>query len=449
VDPDAPKRKRGRPRLDPSQKKPKPIKKKKFTTDGREVLRETRAYPDSLFDLSQVGYMKVQDDRVVAAANQKRQWVKNGQYQFGESIVLPSFNTHEFKEFKLPSTAPAIYIMHTLFSEFAVNTITGQVAIWPVTIYNSKEQQESKKGGEPCFAIHRGLIKVIIRRAYTSLREVVYMETVTSTFHEIACNWDVVEDLPLCVLAGTERYQSMVHRMDRGFMLLPFHWFDAIKSLFVDTSTHMLRDVGVICREQFNKIKDMHIFNKDQTETFSKFDDKFRVLWLGWERGVHVSSVVGTPELQHVESMCRARAYSGQVRMNGNGKFWKMDPLVNPDNRITYTNISFGYGVQCHIGQVHLLNTAYVLLTGKSITQVTHMKSLFFLQADKPVLTRKDTLALGIIDDTRDSNKTHSYIRRIKYRLKKEFGDNICSTFWGTKKKFCTSNEMDEQEVVV
>ena len=151
------KRGRGRPKGSKRQRslspKPLPSKKRKITS---HIHRKRRLYPPCLLDLESVPILESTNKDHIALAETKLQEVTSGKRLFGHPLVIPSFQ-RVVPPYRLPATLCNLLFFNVLFSSNALDTATGKVSVFPVTIF----QDEEKSSGFPSLLIHCAHMKTL------------------------------------------------------------------------------------------------------------------------------------------------------------------------------------------------------------------------------------------------------------------------------------------------
>lgn len=431
-----PKRGRGRPRKNPvapSPPKPDP--------DGMEEKMTRHAFamfPPDLMDLNKAGALDIMQTKpevrqpVLEQARRKFEQVHSGQFKFGHPVVIPSFE-HREVPFILPTIISNIIAMNVLVSQSALDTRYGKVSVFPVTVFTTAPQAATGRGGYPCLALHVAHFKVLCWRVFSACRKIVNNATLLNGLMPIIYKFKYSDDHDLTVLAGMEQYTNSELHAIGGFILLPAQWFDVMKNFFVskDGSRH---DIGDIFRAVYAHIPGMR----------DKFQNEFRVIWLGGERTSNVNTIIRlqSPFNDHTFSMTRCRAASGVARVGHSkaGNLWVINP-PKTDQPVQYTPLTFCYGVQCWREQLQVLNSACIYFTATSelelqtLPQPRHMSSLLVWEEDPEltVKTRAECIAYGIHNDMAEQpeRELKKDLRNARAALARKYGKNILLDFFG------------------
>jgi hypothetical protein len=404
--------------------------------DGRQVHRRFHTYPEELMDPAQTGLLSMStvpaeiQQRILREAQQKVQEVRSGARKFGRPMFLPSFQEPENLSFEMPSTLPAILLMHALFSDQVMYTEFGKVSFAPCTMYRTKQDHASERNGYPVVALFRPHLTSVVTRMFSAARQAVDRSTLSRYFHHAECKFHWSEDSALVTLMGVEPFNHKYQRKDHGFFLMSAHWLDVMKCFFLHEDLQR-RNVGDIFRSVFPKWR-------------HKFTPEFRVIWLGDERDVSVSDILKECGQEHTKSMTRARAANGEIRFGKEGPLWAL-PVCGSikDQLSSYDQHSLVYGAQCWEHTLTWLNTAFEFFTGTTLpkdssgrTRPVHMRGLLFVDPEVPVVDRTTSIANGLHADS--AKKTVSdAIRAARRKIADRYGGNFSANFFGNNFKVC------------
>lgn len=404
------KKRRGRP---PKNKKPEEKNKEEEEQDS-EIHRKRRLYPTSLLDLEQVPILKITDQNKIALSEKKLQEVMNGTRLFGQKIIIPSFEA-ALPPYEMHATLCNLFFFNVLFSSNVLETSTGKVSIFPVTIYKDEKQVS----GFPCILIHSSHMKTLMWSIFSGCRQLFKNNTFEDNLPNILCSYSVQDDQNFHQFTGCDPYTCAKSKCKPAYLLIPAHWMDVMKHFFLDPKTSKPYDIGHLCRVTYQNRPDME----------GKFDDEYRCIWLGEERISNVSYIISTPDSHNVFSMTRCRAVDNQVSRAGTP--WKLRQGKAPIKMPNYDNLSFAYGVQCWKEQLQLLNTAVVFFSGYSQTRPMHQVGLFTYDEDTRVKSRKQCLVSGILDDSETNVLLTNDLRRQRAALKSQFGEDFVINYFG------------------
>lgn len=432
------KRPRGRPRKVPltADQQQQQLMKRQQQAVTSETADQLVKFPPEMTDLDAAGALDFniskEETRLPAlqAAEKKFAQVYEGRFAFGQPVVIESFEFND-APLLLPAIISNIIVMSVLFSKGALETKHGKVSVFPVTVYRNAAQAAAQQQGYPCVALHVGQFKVLCWRVFSACRKIVSNSSICNGFSAVASRFNPPDDGPLTRLAGVEEYTNpKLHAMG-GFLLLSAKWLDVMKSFFVQKDFGR-RDIGVLFRSVYSHTPSL----KD------KFSDMFRVIWLGMEREANVNSMLrlDSPISDHFFSMTRCRAASGAVRIgpHKSGPLWVINPPKN-DAPISYSSLSFCYGVQCWREQLVMLNSAFVYFTSTEeqlspMLEPRHMAGLTCLE-ETPllVLDRVQCLRQGLLDDRKAQGEEDlvRHLRNARKALANKYGSSILSNFFG------------------
>lgn len=399
-------------------------------TSPQAILRYMSMYPPFLFDVGRTGYVTVSHSEVVAQARRVEQRILTGQQPYGFPLVIPSFQSPApIQDFCMPALIQGLFIMHTLYSHHVMDTKRGVVCLWPVMVYPSQQDQDTQTNGYPVVAVPRGLLKVVIKCCYSSVREVVTQKNFDEPFRDVMCQWNPVKDSePLLSLSGLDPYQIQKLQATHGFILLPWIWFRVMCHAFTDEQGR-LYSLSTLFQQTYQHIPECWFSNNQH-----KFSPMYQDAWLGSERPIYVDGILHEPHIHHAESMCRNRAYNGMIRRGPYGPIWLLPPTLKHTCRTPYHDLSFGIGVTCFDRQLGPLNTLYASLTDQHVPHLSHLLSPLMLDGITPVGTREDSIRQGMIHDAAQNQTPSNSFRRRKYALCKRLGETFTVNFWGVVK---------------
>ena len=412
------------------------------TTGEPSLFRTVATYPAEVMDADQTNYLSIeicepsQQARIIGNAENKVNNVRQGFFKFGCPVVIKSFRARAY-EYMLPAIASNLFLLNVLCSLNVMKTKHGKVSVFPVTVFTSEDQRQDGRGGEPCLAIHVAHMKVLIWRVFSASRCVVNNGTLMSGMESVCHAFNCADDKELTILSGVEEYNKPHLQAKGAFMLLPAGWFDVMKVFFIKGENDFyLRDIGEIFSGVYDQIETLR----------GKFDDTFRVLWLGEEREANVAMMtrIHKPYTHHTFSMTRCRALNQKVRVNSNGMRLDLPPPNHP-SPLKYNELSFGYGVICWKEQLQILNSAYTFVTGQLVTKPTHQFGLFFLDENTPVGSREDCLKIGILEDVEKSS-VDRVVRMKRYALSQRYGQDFIRNYFGANRVYYSKQEDDTEE---
>ncbi len=405
--------------LKSSKRKKQKKQTDKTTSRDKDTHRQVSRYPRSLLDPMSTGVLDFKDQgdpvqiqAIIQAAQTKLAAVKAGTMEFGARVLIRSFKPYEPKNFRMAATLPNTFFMNILCTDNVAYTQHGKVSVFPVTVHTSKDSLDKKLDGFPGLAVHVAHFKTLSWMVYSRCRITPISNETLMGHVTYRCEFNADEDEPLIALSGFEMYKTPKQKQEGGFIIIPAHFIDVMKYLFVKPPFYVLRDIADVWR---------NVYATSHPNFVEKLIPENRAIWLGVERDVLVSYMITTPEKKHNYSMARVRALNGQVRLGTSGLAWKLPPATT---FVEYHNLSFAYGVQCWAEQVHLFNTAYTFFTGVKLEKLTHQAGLFALDhAAGGVLGRAECIARGIHKDHHTA-RIPSEIRRNRDHAKRQFGDN-------------------------
>lgn len=390
--------------------------------------REVAVWPAFLRDPAAMGTLPAPAPDRVLAARAKAAEVQAGNVGFGVDLVVPSFRPNEAAlDRPVPATLPVALILHSLFSDLACSTETGQVAAWPVTVFRSDADLQARRDGRPCLMMAPALFKTVIRQRYSTWRELMTVEAfdpLRASAHRYDSRPD---DARLTALSGLEPATRKWALEHGSHLLLPAEWVWLYQPLFVNQLR--LRDLADLFATLYHR--EPRIPGLFFSSGEFKLSHRHRTIWLGRARPVFVSHVIRHDQAHHVESMARCRAFSNRTGLGGNSTWWSLE-----ESRLApvYHPLAFGYGLPCWDEQLRVLNTAYRFFTGGTDSSVAfHMSSLLWAQPTAPVRSLHDVLQGGIVNDHAAARSFDTnFTRRQKYRANREAGDPLFATrFWG------------------
>jgi hypothetical protein len=392
-------------------------------------------YPPFLFDVSRTGYVSVTDPTIIQQCEATEARILRGEQRFGFPVVLPSFAPPERNStyYRMPAVVQGLLILRTLFSAFVMHTATGMVSVWPLQVYTTEEDRCHNQHGYPVLAVPRSTLKVIVKSCYSALREVVTVANFDIAFREVMCRWSpLTESSVLLALTGMDAYQVPQLNAVRGFVLLPFGWLHVMKHVIMHPD-RTLMDWSTIFQRVYHHIPECWFDNG-----VHKFDNRFRIAWLGSERPLYVDAVLHEPHIHHTEAMKRNRAFNGIIRRGPTGPVWLLPPAIKAHQRIQYHALSFGFGVRCFDHQLTSLNDAWRAFSDVVVvtpaTPVFHLHSLLQTDTITPVGSREDSIQRGLTDDVQLNRQASNTYRRRKYALCKTYGAHFVTHYWGIVK---------------
>lgn len=411
----------------PLKKKRGPKAKKVAKLDDveRVTVRQTVIFPTSLSNPDRVHALDRSTEEFATnrqRALDKAKLVWNGEFQFGMPIVLTTF-LESNPGFVLDLTIQAIFIMYALCSEEAVRTTTGQVSIWPMTVYKSEEKRAAFKEGFPVLAIHRAHFRCLIFRMMSSAHKPFKINHFDEHLPGVKCHYDTAEDASILEVTGLDRYKCARQNETNSFFLIPAHWFDVMSTWFRGKSAMDIMD---------SAFRDLRM--DDGAETYGwRLDPEFKALWTGdgvaFGHKVQVFDILAHLEDNMCHSMTRSRPVDRMIRCGD--VLWELKaPVGRP---IEYQEDCFSYGVQCWLQQLVYLNQAFVFFHPQGLwsTEVHHMNGLFGKNPTAPVLSKEQCIANGIVNSSR-RRPTSLECRKLRYLNKKAL-QTVDGPFFGLK----------------
>lgn len=351
--------------------------------------------------------------------------VQSGQRPFGQAVHIPSFQPR-YPKYRLPATLPNLLFMHSLFQRDVCCTAEGKVSVYPVTVYRRVEDQSAGLHGFPCVVVHSGHFKQVLWRLFSASRSYVRRDTLRQHLQSVACTFDVVDDTVLNQVSGLEPYHNMKASLEAGFILLPAHWLYVMKYFFVTQASPSV----------YQSVPFDHICRNTYRQTFpayaAKFVSKYRVMYMGDERPIHIMEMLKCTEQRSVHSMARCRAFSEQTQLGTNGMKWVLRPRKTP---VQYNDLSLGYGVACWDRVLTGYTSMYAFLCNIPVPDTSmHLEGLLTVKPDLPVQTRDVCKANGILQHL-DKNSPTCYnvslsTRRRRHQLRKK-SPELFARFWG------------------
>ena len=384
-------------------------KKRKLAS---HIHRKRRLYPPCLLDLESVPILKSTNPGHIALAETKLQEVTSGKRLFGHPLIIPSFEK-VLPPYRMPATLCNLFFFNVLFSSNALDTATGKVSIFPVTIF----QDEQKSSGFPCLLIHSAHMKTLMWNIYSGCRQLFKNGTFLENLPDICCSYSKPDENLFHALTGFEPYTPV--NKDLAYILIPAHWLDVMRHFFVDAQTNTPYDIGHLCRTTFHTIPEMA----------DKFHDDYRCNWAGEERISNVSYMICEPDAVKVFSMARCRAVNNQAMRKG--VLWTLRERQISVTLPDYNDLSFAYGVQCWKEQLQMLNTAVVFFTGSFTKSPMHQVGLLAYNDDKPVQSRSECVRGGILDDSKDNILLSNHTRQLRGTLRTQKGADFMTNYFG------------------
>jgi len=403
----------------------KPLKKAKIAHDPN-VFRSIAVYPAYLMDPKVVHCLDFHNEgtpeirqAILNSAESKLNQVLSGSYVFGERVLIKSFVPYR-PPLTMVASPPNLFLWHVLMGHGVMTTRHGMVSVFPVTVYNSEKNLQSQQQGFPCLAVHVAHMKTLLWRMFSCCRNIPISNESLSNQCHYQLEFDPADDGPLIALSGFDAYHVEAHKQQGGFMLFSAEYVDIMKHFFV-TQDMCLRDIGTILSQVYRHIPELK----------GKFSEEFRPLWLGEERQANVVYMLGKDDKDHAFGMARARSLSGQVRFGGGGKKWTVcdSPINKPSN---YHVNSFAYGVQCWSYQLALLNSAYTYFTGQALSEWRHQLGLLELDPNTQVQDREKCIKIGLLNDY-VKYVTSPVLRRARGKLESTYGTEFVRNFFGAK----------------
>jgi len=411
-----------------------PIKRPRGRPPGKksaippDIHRKRRLYPTSLLDLEEVPMLKSTDQTRIALAEKKLQNVMSGKQLFGHKLILGSFQSN-MPSYELRATLCNLFFFNVLFSSNALDSTTGKVSIFPVTIYKDDDQKSS---GFPCLLIHAAHMKTLMWSIFSGCRQIFKNQTFRDNLPNILCSYSKHDDNILHALTGIDPYAAPPGLIrDPAYIIIPAHWLDVMKIFFLDSVTCKPHDIGHVCRVVYQNDPDMA----------DKFADEYRCIWLGEERISNVSYLISTPDSHNVFSMTRCRAVNKEISRAGQvWSLWEPKADIQIPN---YNHLSFAYGVECWKEQLQLLNTAVVFFTGQSRPQACHQTGLFAYVDGIRVNSRQESISKGILDDSDSNILLTKTVRRKRGALRSQFGEDFVINYFGNVGVYLKSKVID------
>lgn len=398
---------------------------------------------------------------IVEISEKKLNQVKSGEVDFGFRIFLKSFKPLDYLQYKFQLTISNIFFFHLLFSDDVINTKTGQVSIFPVTVHQSQNELNEKTNGFPCMLVQVSHIRHLMEKKYSATKRL-YQEQYSTNLkkEEFSCFFSCEnDDIDLIRISGFDACTGYERKDAKGFILIPAHWLNVMKYYFLNPETQKVFDIGYLMKTFYQK-----------THFAQKFDEICRCMWLGHEYPkISIQSVVREPEsspnssAKNMESnsMAHCRAFRNKIRNTYDNQLWKCWDLKycknvleycksktqNEDeskfDECLYDDLSFGYGVECWDEQLKILNHAHSFfkIWGDDEKSPYHMTGLFKSNRLENIKTRSESIQQGILfnmtlEDELEMihHASEKFEKDLEY-VKKIYGDEEFEKFWNIRKR--------------
>jgi hypothetical protein len=353
-------------------------------------------------------------DNIIVNAEKKLLDVQSGKTAFGTPVVIPSMVIPSGKtDYTVPATLSAMFILNGIFSDQVLDTASGKVGVYFLTVYTSEKQKKSKVGGYPVVCLHRAQFKPMLSAMHSATKNFMTSNLFSDNFSHAECTFDGKDDGPLVTLSGLEPYDNTKQKKN-GFFLLPAHWLDVVKYHVVNSQLQ-LRLLPQVFQRTFPDIAE-------------RFLEKYSCLFLGDRRKVNTQAMIGKNGGggKHRISMTRCRAGNNEIRIGRNGLVWSLPENSSKGSKATYNHDSIIFGSGVWRSLLLRFNTVHTFFTGQAIPDglVFHMRGITALNPDCKVSDRKTCIANGLQVE-KDPVKLSSSTRKRRYQLKKLNPDYI------------------------